>query len=319
MGLRRGRRGERSIHRAPWPSAAEFAGGAGGPEAGAAFDAACAFLDAVRRAKSASGATVGRQLARLRVEASPRTASTSSGRASPTSRRPRGRRARSSSPREGMEDGVFEVTEIVLAEKPPKPAERLMDRAGALAAALAARGGPRLPAVEWPASIVSTNDRLKALARGGAPEWTVVLADEQTGGRGREGRTWVSPPGGLYLSVLLRPRFAEVGLLPLAAGLAVAEAAGELGVRDRAQVAERRARLGPQARRRSCPRRPRARRASSGWCSASASTSPLDAAAAARGDPRLGDVPRRRGRPATRAFPRWRRRSSRGSPSATMR
>lgn len=105
-----------------------------------------------------------------------------------------------------------------------------MDRAGALRAALAARGGPRLPAVEWPGSLVSTSDRLKALARGGAPEWTAVLADAQTGGRGREGRAWVSPPGGLYLSVLLRPRFAKVGLLPLAAGVAVAEAAAELGV-----------------------------------------------------------------------------------------
>jgi len=105
-----------------------------------------------------------------------------------------------------------------------------MDRASALAAALAARGGPRLAGVEWPVSIGSTNDRLKALARRGAPEWTVVLADVQSGGRGREGRTWVSPPGGLYLSVLLRPRFEKVGLLPLAAGVAVAEAAGELGV-----------------------------------------------------------------------------------------
>jgi BirA family biotin operon repressor/biotin-[acetyl-CoA-carboxylase] ligase len=106
-----------------------------------------------------------------------------------------------------------------------------MDRASALAAALAARGGPRLPGVLWPASIESTSNRLKALARGGAPEWTVVLADVQTGGRGREGRAWVSPPGGLYLSVLLRPRFEKVGLLPLAAGVAVAEAASELGVR----------------------------------------------------------------------------------------
>jgi BirA family biotin operon repressor/biotin-[acetyl-CoA-carboxylase] ligase len=106
-----------------------------------------------------------------------------------------------------------------------------MDRASDLAAALVARGGPRLPVVEWPVSIDSTSNRLKSLARGGAAEWTVVLADVQTGGRGREGRTWVSPPGGLYLSVLLRPRFEKVGLLPLAAGVAVAEAAGELGVR----------------------------------------------------------------------------------------
>jgi BirA family biotin operon repressor/biotin-[acetyl-CoA-carboxylase] ligase len=105
-----------------------------------------------------------------------------------------------------------------------------MDRGRALAAALAARGGPRLPAVEWPESVVSTSDRLKALARGGAPEWTAVLADRQTGGRGREGRAWLSPPGGLYLSVLLRPRFERVGLLPLAAGVAVAEAADEVGV-----------------------------------------------------------------------------------------
>jgi BirA family transcriptional regulator, biotin operon repressor / biotin---[acetyl-CoA-carboxylase] ligase len=106
-----------------------------------------------------------------------------------------------------------------------------MDRALGLAAALAERGGPLVPGVEWPASIDSTSSRLKELARGGAPEWTVVLADAQTGGRGREGRKWASPPGGLYLSVLLRPRFEKVGLLPLAAGVAVAEAAMELGVR----------------------------------------------------------------------------------------
>jgi BirA family transcriptional regulator, biotin operon repressor / biotin---[acetyl-CoA-carboxylase] ligase len=106
-----------------------------------------------------------------------------------------------------------------------------MDRACDLAAALVARGGPRLAGVEWPASIDSTSTRLKELARGGAPEWTVVLADAQAAGRGREGRTWVSPPGGLYLSVLLRPRLEKVGLLPLAAGVAVAEAAGEMGVR----------------------------------------------------------------------------------------
>jgi BirA family biotin operon repressor/biotin-[acetyl-CoA-carboxylase] ligase len=105
-----------------------------------------------------------------------------------------------------------------------------MDHAGALVAALAARGGPRPPAVEWPASLVSTSDRLKALARGGAPEWTAVAADAQTGGRGRAGRAWMSPPGGLYVSVLLRPRLDKVGLLPLAAGVAVAEAAAELGV-----------------------------------------------------------------------------------------
>jgi BirA family biotin operon repressor/biotin-[acetyl-CoA-carboxylase] ligase len=94
-----------------------------------------------------------------------------------------------------------------------------------LEAALERRGGPAPPAIEWHESLVSTNDRLKALARGGAEEWTVVAADRQTGGRGREGRRWVSPVGGLYLSVLLRPRAEVASRLPLAAGVAVAEAA----------------------------------------------------------------------------------------------
>ncbi len=96
--------------------------------------------------------------------------------------------------------------------------------------ALAARGAKPPPAVEWHETIGSTNDRLKELARQGAPEWTVVIADRQSGGRGREGRRWVSPSGGLYLSVLLRPRFRGTGLIPLAAGVAVAEAVAEQGV-----------------------------------------------------------------------------------------
>ncbi len=104
-----------------------------------------------------------------------------------------------------------------------------MDRPAALAQAVLAQGGPRLAAVEWHAAIGSTNDRLKELARGGAPEWTVVAADAQTAGRGREGRVWQSPPGGLYLSVLLRPGAAPAPLLPLAAGVAVAEALAGLG------------------------------------------------------------------------------------------
>jgi valyl-tRNA synthetase len=113
--------GTRSIHRAPWPSAAEFAVVPSG-ETGAGFDAACAFLDAVRRAKSASGATVGRQLARLRVATSPRTfdlLAPSLGDLASAARA----EGDVLEAREGMEDGAFEVTEIVLAEKPPKPAE----------------------------------------------------------------------------------------------------------------------------------------------------------------------------------------------------
>jgi BirA family biotin operon repressor/biotin-[acetyl-CoA-carboxylase] ligase len=108
-----------------------------------------------------------------------------------------------------------------------------MDREARLRQALLARG-PSWPApLEWRATLDSTNDVLKAKARLGTPEWTGVLADTQTGGRGREGRAWASPPGGLYLSVILRPRFERVGLVPLAAGVVVAEVAGEFGVEAR--------------------------------------------------------------------------------------
>jgi BirA family biotin operon repressor/biotin-[acetyl-CoA-carboxylase] ligase len=105
-----------------------------------------------------------------------------------------------------------------------------MDRAAALAEALVSAGGPRLAAVEWHGSIGSTSDRLKQLARAGAHEWTLVMADRQSGGRGREGRSWQSPPGGLYLSLLLRPGPAAAALIPLAAGVAVAETVAGLGV-----------------------------------------------------------------------------------------
>jgi len=104
------------------------------------------------------------------------------------------------------------------------------------AVAEALREGLRNRGLAWAAEIehrgqlVSTNDRLKDRARDGAPEWTVVLADEQTGGRGRQGRTWFSPPGGLYLSLLLRPRFEAFGLIPLTAGVALVEALREHGV-----------------------------------------------------------------------------------------
>jgi len=71
----------------------------------------------------------------------------------------------------------------------------------------------------------STNERAKALAAGGAPHGTVVTADEQTAGRGRQGRSWVAPAGSaLLMSVLLRELNEGDAVLPLAAAVAVCEA-----------------------------------------------------------------------------------------------
>jgi len=73
----------------------------------------------------------------------------------------------------------------------------------------------------------STMDEARVRALAGAPEGLVVVADEQTAGRGTKGRTWHSPPGtGLYATFLFRPP-AEPTLLPLAVGLAVLRAAAE--------------------------------------------------------------------------------------------
>jgi BirA family biotin operon repressor/biotin-[acetyl-CoA-carboxylase] ligase len=72
----------------------------------------------------------------------------------------------------------------------------------------------------------STNQRAKELADAGAPHGTLVTADEQTAGRGRQGRSWVAPPGSAVLiSVIVRDLDEPGALLPLAAALAVADAA----------------------------------------------------------------------------------------------
>ena len=81
-------------------------------------------------------------------------------------------------------------------------------------------GRPRLHVRET----TSTNDRARALAEAGAPHGTLVTAGAQSTGRGRQGRSWVAPPGRAVLcSLLLR---AYDPLLPLRAGLAVADLAG---------------------------------------------------------------------------------------------
>ena len=74
-----------------------------------------------------------------------------------------------------------------------------------------------------------TMDEAHRLAQKGLPEGTLVLALRQEQGRGRLGRVWSSPEGGLYLSLILRPsrQATEIPQLSLIAGLAVAEAIRE--------------------------------------------------------------------------------------------
>ena len=69
----------------------------------------------------------------------------------------------------------------------------------------------------------STNDLLKTLARQGAPQGTVLMADRQTGGHGRLGRSFHSPGGvGVYLSALIRPDCVPTELMHLTCAVAVA-------------------------------------------------------------------------------------------------
>ena len=91
-----------------------------------------------------------------------------------------------------------------------------------------ARAGSRLGPFEnrlcWYDEIGSTNDVAITAAQAGAPEGLVVVANTQSAGRGRVGRSWSSPPGaGLYVSVVLRPAGSALQLLTIAAGVAVAE------------------------------------------------------------------------------------------------
>ncbi len=80
--------------------------------------------------------------------------------------------------------------------------------------------------------VASTNDLLRLLAQRGAAEGTVVLAREQTGGRGRMGRTWVSPAGGLWLSILLRPADPSDPRIGLAVAVGVADALRQVSAAD---------------------------------------------------------------------------------------
>lgn len=88
---------------------------------------------------------------------------------------------------------------------------------------IALPAGYQLAAYE---TIGSTNDEALRLAEAGAPSGTVVWARTQSGGRGRSGRAWSSPPGNAYFSLLLRPAVAaqEAASLSFLTAVAVAEA-----------------------------------------------------------------------------------------------
>lgn len=88
-----------------------------------------------------------------------------------------------------------------------------------------------LPEVEVLGACESTNDEALRRARAGAPNGAAVAAVRQTLGRGRRGHVWVSPPGGLYLSVVLRPGVARECLraIPVAASLGALDACRALG------------------------------------------------------------------------------------------
>lgn len=72
----------------------------------------------------------------------------------------------------------------------------------------------------------STNNALRSMAENGAPHGTAVLALRQTGGRGRQGRSFSSPTGGMYLSLLLRPDvvLGDIGCVTPMAAVAVSDA-----------------------------------------------------------------------------------------------
>jgi BirA family biotin operon repressor/biotin-[acetyl-CoA-carboxylase] ligase len=90
-----------------------------------------------------------------------------------------------------------------------------MDRARALG----------LEALEVHRALTSTNDRARAWIREGVRSPALVVAEEQTAGRGRMGRGWVSPPGaGVWMSVIVDAVAPEIGrLIPLRTGLGLAE------------------------------------------------------------------------------------------------
>lgn len=116
----------------------------------------------------------------------------------------------------------WHVTRFTSAVTDPAP---LRPPPAAGARARAALAGTRFADVRWLAETGSTNADVLALARQGEPEGIVVVADHQTAGRGRRGRSWDAPPGASLMgTVLLRPPARVVGVTTMAVAVAATEA-----------------------------------------------------------------------------------------------
>jgi BirA family transcriptional regulator, biotin operon repressor / biotin---[acetyl-CoA-carboxylase] ligase len=85
--------------------------------------------------------------------------------------------------------------------------------------------------IEWHDTIDSTMRRAAELASEGAPAGTIAAAATQTAGQGRHGRQWDSPPGGLYFTIVLRPKvdMRQLPVVTMAIGIAVADAVQMFG------------------------------------------------------------------------------------------
>jgi len=79
-------------------------------------------------------------------------------------------------------------------------------------------------------AVESTNETAKEMLEGELEEGLVIWADRQSAGRGRQGRAWASPPGGLYSSTILRPKEAHAWTLGLLMGMPVVKALRHFGV-----------------------------------------------------------------------------------------
>ena len=90
---------------------------------------------------------------------------------------------------------------------------------------------PLLRRLEFHGEITSTQERARELAVSGAPHGTLVISRVQTGGRGRRGRSWGSPPGGIWMSLVLRPslKIEHAPRITQAAAVGVAKALNGIG------------------------------------------------------------------------------------------